>query len=863
MAFFARTDRAFVVRDTATGELWAWGATYAGSFNSNNTVNHIPTAAGIASLSAGVASPGAVSSSALTVPDGGAFSATLSASNATSFAVSGGTDAASFQVSGATLSSKAGVTFDFDTKRAYAVTVTATGVGGSTATALTISVTNVAPGAPTRTGGSATVADGATWGGATFTASDPGGSGGSGGTLTYTLGGTDSAAFSLNGATGVLTSSPAGRVYAHSAKASYAATVTAMDASGATSSATAFTLTVMPGTPAPSAVTPSTLSVTEGDAFAASLSASDATAYSITGGADAASFEVLTLSGQPTLRSRAGVAFDFDSGVKRAYAVTVSATGVGGTTATPLTIAVANAPPPPPSVSGTAFVISGGRLAGLRLASRGSGGAPVTFALSGADAGAFDLSGASVAGATLVSRTSTAFSSAAKASYTLSVTALDVSGAVSTAVPVTVTVLTPREALEGALGGTRPLPTDLLRLATTGFVDEAPGVGAGYMATRALLRASTQVAAAGTATRNILRELLAATAGGASIPVADVSGFLATMTAVDASAGEVLAEAVAAAGGTLSLAVPTSDASGLSVVLPMDASGAAAPVFVDALNGETVTFVAPDGAGAFRATYNSGLGLWQGADSPYKVYPPGAKVRIGSQDYRLVAVGSALLAPLPPPCDGTFREDFLPNTGGTVDVHANVMQFDASSGSAAMSLSSGSDGAALRLRGVEMLSFDASGTGTLHTAFLSADTLLTPMAYSGAFLTLSDARLKTRVAPIPRAEAAAIVAGLRPVQYTWRAEAASLGVAPPGAAHGGAESGFLAQAVQAVLPEAVATNRPDGYLRVGYERVVPPLIGAVQALAEEVAAMRTDVRAAAAEADAAEAAAAAAARSMP
>ena len=771
--------------------------------------------------------PGTTTATPSTVVEGLSYSATLSASGATSFT----TSHADFEVvSSTTLRSKAGVVFDFDGTRTYSVPVTATGGGGSTATTLTISVTNAAPGAPTRTGGSVTVADGATWSGATFTASDP-----NGGVVTFVLAGTDASSFTLNSSTGSLTSN---RTFSHATQASYSVSVGAMDASGATSvPPTAFTLLV-DAPLGPSAVTPSTYTVLEGGTYAATLSATGASSFTLSAGGDA---ELFDLSGT-LLRSKPGVAFEFDpsggASARRSYSVTVSASSAFGTTDTTLAITVANAAPSPPLLTPAApFLVSGGALApvALRSTDPGPAGGAVTFTLAGADAALFDVSGA-----WLVSKPASRFVGAQKSSYTFTVRALDASGAdASTA--VTVTVLTPREALEGALSGARPLPSASLRVATAGFMEEAPDSGLGYVATRALIREATQVATA-TSTRKDLREVMAAVLGGTVVRAADMSGFLATMTAVDASAGLALLDAATPV--TIVVPLPggsSGSSSDLVAALPQDGSGAA--IFVDALDGETVLFTA--GADSLKATYSASRGAWFNNAPPYRSYRPGDTLTIGSAQYRLVASGSALLFGLAKRCAGDFLEEFLPYTGGHVEVEGARMLFEDLSGGepVTLALTSAPDGQSLRLNGTPFLDFDASGQGTLHSGYLSADCLLVPAAYSGVFLTLSDARLKTNVQRLGAEEGAAIVAGLRPVSYTWR-EGSGVQALRPGMA----EVGFLAQQVREVLPEAVAPERQEGgHLRVGYERVVPPLLGAVQALAGEVAALRGSLRLAAAD----------------
>jgi hypothetical protein len=94
----------------------------------------------------------------------------------------------------------------------------------------------------------------------------------------------------------------------------------------------------------------------------------------------------------------------------------------------------------------------------------------------------------------------------------------------------------------------------------------------------------------------------------------------------------------------------------------------------------------------------------------------------------------------------------------------------------------------------------------------------------GAMYTLSDARVKSDLAPI--ADPLARLSGLR--GYTYRVAG--------GAGGGAAAAGLLAQEVAAVLPEAVS-EVPDGgdRLAVNYSAVVPLLVECIRALEARVA----------------------------
>ncbi len=94
--------------------------------------------------------------------------------------------------------------------------------------------------------------------------------------------------------------------------------------------------------------------------------------------------------------------------------------------------------------------------------------------------------------------------------------------------------------------------------------------------------------------------------------------------------------------------------------------------------------------------------------------------------------------------------------------------------------------------------------------------------------TASDERLKTDIEPMSPAEALAIVEALEPVRYNWR---------DPDARGAQREMGLIAQQVEPSAPEVVGANA-DGMLSLDYAKLVAPLIGAAQALAAEVRALK-------------------------
>ena len=101
----------------------------------------------------------------------------------------------------------------------------------------------------------------------------------------------------------------------------------------------------------------------------------------------------------------------------------------------------------------------------------------------------------------------------------------------------------------------------------------------------------------------------------------------------------------------------------------------------------------------------------------------------------------------------------------------------------------------------------------------------------------SDSRLKENVLPIP--DALHKIKQLQGVEFDWTQEYIT--------AHGGEDDlfmrrhdvGVIAQDVEKVLPEVVAT-RPDGYLAVRYEKLVPLLLQAIKELSAQVDELTKD-----------------------
>ena len=247
-----------------------------------------------------------------------------------------GADVASFQIDAATgqVTTIDGVTYDYETKSAYALTVEASdGSGGSASIAVTVNLTDVNEAPAFDEGASATrqVAENRPAGtsiGLPLTATDPDSD-----TLTYSLSGSDAGSFEIDAATGQLTTIDS-VTYDYETKTTYAVTVAAEDADHAvaTISVTVSLTDVEEAAPNQAPVFDegdgATRTLAENTAAGENVGApmtatdpdDDTLLYTLSG-ADAGSFDLNAATGQ--LTTREGVTYDYES--KSTYAVTVTA----------------------------------------------------------------------------------------------------------------------------------------------------------------------------------------------------------------------------------------------------------------------------------------------------------------------------------------------------------------------------------------------------------------------------------------------------------------------------------------------------------------------------------------------------------
>ena len=255
----------------------------------------------------------------------------------------GGTDASSFSINSTNGQLQTKAALDYEKKISYSVTVSVSdGKGGSDSITVTINVTDVNENrAPVFDGTSTTRSVAENTGSGATIGSAVGATDADNDTLNYTLGGTDASSFSINSTNGQLQTKAA---LDYEKKISYSVTVSVSDGKGGSDSITVtINVTdvnenrapVFDGTSTTRSVAENTASGQNiGSAVAATDADNDTLNYTL-GGTDAASFSIVTTSGQ--LQTKA--ALDYE--MKTSYTVTVSVSdGNSGTDSITVTINV-------------------------------------------------------------------------------------------------------------------------------------------------------------------------------------------------------------------------------------------------------------------------------------------------------------------------------------------------------------------------------------------------------------------------------------------------------------------------------------------------------------------------------------------
>ncbi len=383
---------------------------------------------------------------------GTAVSATDEDNDTLTYSLSG-SDASSFSIGSTNGQLRTSAALDYETKSSYSVTINVSdGKGGSDTIAVTINVTDVDEAtntAPVFTDGSTTTrsidentGSGVDIGSA-VSATDVDND-----TLTYSLGGTDAASFSIGSTNGQLRTSTA---LDYETKSSYSVTITVSDRKGgsdtiavtinitdvdeATNTAPVFT----EGETASRSVAENTGSgVDIGSAVSATDEDNDTLTYSL-GGTDASSFSIGSTNGQ----LRTSAALDYET--KSSYSVTINVSdGKGGSDTINITINVTDVD----EATNTAPTFTDGSTTTRSVDENTKSGVDISTAVSATDADddtlSYSLSGTDATSFSIDSssgqlRTSAALDYETKDSYSVTITVSDGNGG-SASITVTINV---------------------------------------------------------------------------------------------------------------------------------------------------------------------------------------------------------------------------------------------------------------------------------------------------------------------------------------------------------------------------------------------------------------------------------------
>ena len=358
----------------------------------------------------------------------------------------GGTDASSFSIVSTSGQLQTKAALDYETKTPYSVTISVSDKkGGTDSITVTINVTNVNE-APSFTDGTSTARSIAentaanTNIGSPVSATDVD----SGNTLTYTLGGTDAASFSIVSTSGQLQTNAA---LDYETKDSYTVTVSVSDGEGGSDSiSVTINVTDVDENRAPSFTdgTSTARSIAENTGSGQNIGSpvfatdpdNDDLEYSL-GGTDASSFSIVSTSGQ--LRTSASLNYES----KLSHSVTISVSDKkGGTDSITVTINVMNVNEAPSFTDGTSTTrsIAENTAANTNIGSPVSAtdvdsGNTLTYTLGGTDAASF-----SVVSTSGQLQTNAALDYETKSSYSVTVTATDDSGASNNSATITITI---------------------------------------------------------------------------------------------------------------------------------------------------------------------------------------------------------------------------------------------------------------------------------------------------------------------------------------------------------------------------------------------------------------------------------------
>ncbi len=360
---------------------------------------------------------------------GDAFAATDADNDELAYSLSG-TDASSFSFNSNSGQLKTSATLDYESKSSYSVSVTASDGTDTDSISVTINVTDVNE-APAFSDGDSTtrsIAENVAADiniGSAVSASDPDGD-----DLTYTLGGTDAASFSIDGETGQLKTKS---TLDYEKMTAYSVTISVSDGSltdiiTITISVTNLDESTSNNPPVFSDGTSTTRSVAEntdaGSNIGTRIGATDVdknTLAYLLSGTDAASFSIDSANGQ--LKTSAALNHE----AKSSYKVTVTVSDGNGTDSIAVTINVADVNEAPVIAADAKTTLSiaenttaGVTIGGVLSATDPDDGDTLTYSLGGTDASSFDI--VSTSGQL---QTKAALNYESKTSYSVKITVSD------------------------------------------------------------------------------------------------------------------------------------------------------------------------------------------------------------------------------------------------------------------------------------------------------------------------------------------------------------------------------------------------------------------------------------------------------
>ena len=277
----------------------------------------------------------------------------------------------------------------------YDVNVTASDGTNATTQAVAITVTNVNEAPTITSGAAASFAENGTGTVYTAAATDPD----AGTTLTYSISGSDAALFNIDSVTGAVTfkSSPNYEAPADAGGNNvYDINVTASDGTNSATKAVAISVTNV--NEAPTVTSAGTASFAEngsGTVYTAAATDPDAGAaltYSISG-ADAALFNIDSVTGAVTFKSSPNYEAPTDAGGNNVYDVNVTASdGTNNTTkAVAISVTNVNEAPTVTSAATASFAENGSGTVYTAAATDPDAGTTLTYSISGSDAALFNI----------------------------------------------------------------------------------------------------------------------------------------------------------------------------------------------------------------------------------------------------------------------------------------------------------------------------------------------------------------------------------------------------------------------------------------------------------------------------------------